>query len=163
MYDGFMSNIRYSIMILPRHANSILLRKFTDNVGQPTYDGFGSFYKESELPDEVAHRVLEENLQTKLSSQVVRKAAELKYYINKPTGLVDLNITVYFADISDYQDNAEVMQWFELTEIPYTQMHQATQKWLPVVLTLPELLKATVHIEQPDGHATGTVSEFTIN
>ena len=55
------------------------------------------------------------------------------------------------------------MQWFAPSEIPYLQIHEATGKWLPIILNKPDLLTATIKVAQPGNHTAGKVTEFTIN
>lgn len=154
-----MSDTRQSIMILPRRPDgSLLLQTWTNEQGTIT-DAFGSFYAIDENPEQIAQRELKSfDIQAQLS-----EVAHLQYFINKPTGLVDLRLTVYFADITDEPPLRPTMHWFAPADIPYKEMHPATGKWLPLLLDGHVPLQATVHVEQKGDHTTGVVTDFTLN
>ncbi len=158
-----MSDIRYSVMVLPRADNKILLRSFNDDEGGVHWDGFGSFYKVSNAPDATAVDVYSENFNTALSPGSLNNVADLTYFIDKPTGLVELHVTVYFADSDDdLTINAEMM-WFDQTQIPYLQMDESTGKWLPIVIKNTKLLTAMIKVEQSGDHTSGRVTDFIVN
>jgi len=155
-----MSDIRYSVMILPRRSDGkILLQTWTEE-GITTTDGFGSFYLIHEDPKQVARNEITRRFNIKV---VLTEAASLQYFIDKPTGLVDLKVIVYFADITDDKILEERMHWFASSDIPYSQMHEATRKWLPIILENHTQLKATIMVAQPGDHTSGKVTEFTVN
>ena len=155
-----MSDIRYSVMALPRRKdNRILLQSWTkENV--TITDGFGSFYHPDENPEQIAKRELAGNFGIEAT---LTKAAELQYFMDKPTGLIDLKVTVYFADVMEDPKLQQQMCWFSPSDIPYSQMHDATGKWLPIILEKPELLTATIKVSQPGNHTAGKVTEFTVS
>ena len=143
-------------MILPRRENGEVLLQSWTNAEATIIDGFGSFYRADEGSEETAQRVLGEwDIKARLT-----KAAQLQYYINKPTGLVDLRITIYFADVTADPPMRKTMQWFKPTGIPYAQMHPATGKWLPLLLNGQVPLEATVKVNQQGDHTKGIVTEF---
>jgi hypothetical protein len=159
-YTSNMSDERYSIMILPRRKNgNILLQTWTNDKGTIT-DGFGSFYQVDEDSQVIAQNVLTENLGIEAE---FTKAARLQYFIDKPTGLVDLKITVYFADIEQEPSLQEQMYWFAAIDVPYVQMHPATGKWLPLILSGHTPLLATIKVHQPGDHTAGQVTSFVVN
>lgn len=146
-------------MMLPRRPNGdILLQSWTKD-GTTTTDGFGSFYQPGDDPKQIAQKELSEKCSTRAN---LVEAANLQYFMDKPTGLVDLKITIYFADIAEEPILQEQMHWFAPDAIPYSQMHEATGKWLPIILKHPALLRATVKISQPGHHTAGKVTEFTV-
>lgn len=153
-----MNDKRYSVMVLPRRSDgSILLQSWTTDEGATT-DGFGSFYQANEDPKQTAEKVLSEfAIKARLN-----EAAKLQYFMDKPTGLVDLKITVYFADIDAEPWLQEQMHWFAADEVPYGQIHPATGKWLPLLLGGKVPLRAAVKVHQPGHHAKGKVTEFTV-
>jgi hypothetical protein len=154
-----MTDKRFSIMVLPRREDgSILLQTWTDEHGIIT-DGFGSFYHEHKNLLETVQKVLVEKINIK--AQLV-KAAKLQYFIDKPSGLVDLEVTVYFADVVEEIKNSKEMHWYTADDIPYEQMHPATEKWLPLLLNGNTTLRATIKVDQPGHHATGRVIEFLV-
>ena len=153
-----MNDKRYSVMVLPhRQDGSILLQTWETENGTVT-DGFGSFYQEGEDPEQTAAKVLEES---SIQAQL-HKVARLQYFMDKPTGLVDLKITIYFADIEKEPALQEQMHWFAPDDIPYKQIHPATGKWLPLLLGGHIPLKATIKVYQPGHHTKGKVTAFTI-
>lgn len=155
-----MPDVRYSVMILPRRSDgSILLQSWTKE-GVTTTDGFGSFYQPNENPEQIAKKELADNFGIEA---ILTRAAQLQYFMDKPTGLVDLKITIYFADVEKTPNLQQQMHWFAPNDIPYSQMHEATGKWFPIILEKPELLTATIKVSQPGDHNTGKVTEFTIN
>lgn len=157
-----MPDQRYSVMVLPVRHGKLLLQSFVKD-GQQAWDGFGRFYQAGETPKETAVRVFADNFMQAIDPARLVQRAQLQYFIDKSEGLVDLKITIYFAEVTSGSIEAENTEWFELSNIPYKQMHQATGKWLPILLGKPELLKATIRVNQPGDHTSGEVSEFTIN
>jgi hypothetical protein len=85
-------------------------------------DGFGSFYQADEDPKQTAAKELSKFGVKALLTEVAR----LQYFMDKPTGLVDLKITIYFADIEEEPSLQEQMHWFSPGDIPYVQIHPAT-------------------------------------
>ncbi|HSX05374.1 MAG TPA: NUDIX hydrolase [Candidatus Saccharimonadales bacterium] len=155
-----MPDKRYSVMILPRRNDgSILLQTWTKE-GKTITDGFGSFFQPGDDPEQIAQHELTEQFGIKAD---LTQAAQLQYFMDKPTGLVDLKITVYFADVTGNPILQEQMHWFAPSDIPYSQMHEATGKWLPIILKMPELLTATIKVAQPGHHTAGKVIEFTVS
>src|SRR5438552_2068242 len=112
-----MGEQRYSVMILPRRQEgSVLLQTWKTDQGTVT-DGFGSFYQAGEDPKQTAAKVLDEfGIHAQLA-----EAARLQYFMDKPTGLVDPKITIYFADIKEEPPLQEQMHWFAPSNIPYAQ------------------------------------------
>lgn len=154
-----MSDDRYSVMVIPhRKDGSILLQTWTNEQDTVT-DGFGSFYQAGEAPRQTAKKVLTEdfNIQGNFT-----EVARLQYFIDKPTGLVDLKITIYFADVTEEPSLQEQMHWFTPGDVPYAQMHPATGKWLPLLLNGQVPLLATIKVHQPGDHTKGVVTEFTV-
>ncbi|HSX30326.1 MAG TPA: NUDIX hydrolase [Candidatus Saccharimonadales bacterium] len=153
-----MNDKRYSVMILPRRQDdSLLLQSWTNEDGTVT-DGFGSFYQANEDPKQTAAKELGKfEIKAQLS-----EVARLQYFMDKPTGLVDLKITIYFADIEEEPLLQEQMHWFAPDDVPYAQIHPATGKWLPLLLAGQIPLKATIKVHQPGHHTKGKVTEFTV-
>lgn len=155
-----MSEKRYSVMVLPRRDDGgILLQSWTNERGTIT-DGFGSFYQEGESPGQTAQRVLAEDLNVHVP---VDEVARLQYFMDKPTGMVDLQVTVYFAVVTADTPLPEAAGWFMPSDVPYAQMHPATAKWLPMLLDGQVPLKATIKVNQQGDHTTGKLTEFTSN
>ena len=157
-YTSAVNDKRYSVMVLPRRQEgSILLQSWTKEDGVVT-DGFGSFYQAGEDSMQAASKVMAE---FGIKAQLV-EAARLQYFMDKPTGLVDLKIVVYFADIEDDPSLQEQMHWFASDDVPYNQMHPATGKWLPLLLAGQVPLKATIKVHQPGHHTKGKVTDFAV-
>jgi hypothetical protein len=103
-----MNDKRYSIMVLPRRQDgSILLQSWANEDGIVT-DGFGSFYQPDEDPKQAAAKVLSK---FGVKARLV-ESARLQYFMDKPEGMVDLKITVYFAQIEEEPVLQEHMHWF---------------------------------------------------
>jgi hypothetical protein len=149
-------------MVLPMHNDTILLQSFTDDMGGVIWDGFGSFYAPTDTPLATAIEVFSDIFKLTPSADSLHEAASLNYFIRKSTGLVDLHITVYFADADDKLVITGQMTWFNQNEIPYKQMHPATGKWLPIVLKSSEPVDATIKVEQLGDHTTGKVTAFVV-
>lgn len=155
-----MPDKRYSVMVLPKLKDKLLLQSFEKD-GDTTWDGFGSFYDGDDDPKETAQKVFEDSFADKIGDNRLVERAKLKYFIHKSTGLVELDITVYFAFPVDASLKRENSEWFDTANIPYSQMHPATGRWLPLLLKDTALLKAVISIEQPGDHTKGIVTEFT--
>ena len=153
-----MNDKRYSVMVLPRREDGgILLQSWTTEDGTTT-DGFGSFYQADEDPKQTAEKVMAEfGIKAQLA-----EVARLQYFMDKPTGLVDLKIAIYFANIKEEPSLQEQMHWFAPDDIPYAQIHPATGKWLPLLLAGQIPLRATIKVHQPGHHTKGKVTEFTV-
>lgn len=154
-----MAEKRYSVMVLPFSKGKILLQSF-ENKGETVWDGFGSFYSNSDSPEATAQKVFADKFKQNIRPEDLIVRANLQYLISKPSGLVDLEITIYFANVADTSLGGDNLKWFDDSNIPYEQMHIATGKWLPVILKRPELLKAIVRVDQPGDHTKGAVTEF---
>lgn len=156
-----MSDKRSSVMVLPVVGDKVLLQWF-ESKGQTMWDGFGSFYPNDNDSKVTAQKVFADSFKQSISPENLVERAKLKYYISKPSGLVDLDITIYFANLTTTSLSGKNTKWFDETNIPYSQMHVATGKWLPVLMKKPDLLKATLRVDQPGDHTNGTVTEFTV-
>jgi len=156
-----MSEKRKSVMVLPINGDKILLQSFKNLDGNLVWDGFGSFYQIEENPEVTANNVFIKNFRTKLSSEHLIKRARLNYQINKPNGLIDLDVTVYFAVVEHDLHLPDRAKWFMTSKIPYTNMHEATGMWLPLLLTRTDNVEAQIKVEQPADHTEGKVTEFT--
>lgn len=154
--------MRYSVMILPKKPEAVLLQSFTDDSGAVTWDGFGSFYETDQQPMVVAEEVFKAAFEATPKADAWHEVAHINYFINKPTGLVDLRTIIYFADWGASLVSPPAFRWFGLADIPYQRMHPATGKWLPLVLQGGGLLTARVSVEQPGHHAAGRVTEFSV-
>ncbi len=155
-----MPDKRYSVMVLPRRSDGNILLQTWTKEGKTTTDGFGSFFQPGDDPEQIAQKELTEQFGIKAT---LTQAAQLQYFMDKPTGLVDLKLTVYFADVTEDPRLQEQMHWFAPSDIPYSQMHEATGKWLPIIIEKPGLLTATIKVSQPGDHTVGKVTEFTIS
>lgn len=148
-------------MVLPYAGEKVLLQSFEKD-GTIVWDGFGSFYVNGDDPKKIAQKVFLDSFKQNLDLEALVERAKLKYFIRKPAELVDLDITIYFANLADTSLSIKNTEWFNSLSIPYDKMHVATGKWLPVLLQKPELLKASVRIDQPGDHTKGAVTGFEI-
>ncbi|MCW1908196.1 MAG: hypothetical protein KIH63_002535 [Candidatus Saccharibacteria bacterium] len=152
-----------SVMLLPKNENRLLLQSFTNPDGVVTWDGFGSFYSSEEDPASTAERVFKEYFKSTALHVRLKERARLNYLIDKPSGLVDLDVTVYFVDIDSSLPIPDHTKLFASENIPYAQMHQATGKWLPLLLEGSESINAQIKLKQSSDHTIGMVTEFTVN
>ncbi|MEI6481621.1 MAG: hypothetical protein WCO19_04975 [Candidatus Saccharibacteria bacterium] len=157
-----MTEKRKSVMVIPRCRDKILLQSFKNSNGDLVWDGFGNFYQDNEDPESTAEAVFSEHFKTELPPDLLKVRAQLNYLINKPDGLVDLDVTAYFADVDEDLSLPEHTNWFPIDAIPYSKMHVATGKWLPIILKKSSLLKAEIRVEQPGDHTKGIVTEFNL-
>ena len=156
-----MPEKRYSVMVLPNANGKLLLQSFESD-GQTIWDGFGGFYVSGDDPKKTAQKVFFDSFKQSINPETLVRRAKLKYFISKPSGLVDLDISIYFANLADTSLSTKKTKWFNTSNIPYDQMHVATGKWLPLLLKKPELFKATIRVDQPGDHTKGIVTEFTV-
>lgn len=156
-----MTEQRYSVMVLPYIENKLLLQSFSDD-GQTIWDGFGSFYQKGEDSKVTAQKVFVENFNSDIKLHNLTERAQLTYFITKPTGTVELKVTVYLAEVKSINIDNKKMKWFESTAIPLSHMHPATVKWLPGLLQDASYLNGIIRVDQPGNHTKGTVTEFTI-
>ena len=149
-------------MVLPQYENTILLQSFKAPNGALVWDGFGDFYDVAGDSLVTAVSVFTGHFKTVPSPETLHRRAQLNYLISKPAGLVDLDVTVYFVDVDNNLRMPKQAAWFTHSRVPYTQMHQATGKWLPILLKQSENINAQIKVTQTADHTNGIVTEFTV-
>ena len=157
-----MSEKRKSVMVLPITGNQILLQSFTNPDDSIIWDGFGRFYTNKEDPISTAEAVSLDYFKSISLPIKLDERARLNYFIEKPGGMVNLDVTVYTAETDIGLQMPDHAKWFTIGEIPYVQMHQATGKWLPLLLSRSEHIDAKIKVEQLTDHTAGVVTEFTV-
>ena len=160
-----MKSTRYSVMILPKAGNQILLQKLKLSSEKSEYwDGFGSFYNVNESSLKIAQKVFIDNFEAKVELNQLELVAELIFSIEKPHEIVTLYTDIYFINMDEHTKklliNKPSFRWHKFDDIPYHLMHQATGQWLPLVIK-GEHIKAKIIVKQLKNHLNGVLEKFT--
>ncbi len=158
-----MSKQKFSIMLLPMNKGKLLLQSFIYEKDEKTWDGFGSFYNDKKEIGMVAKTVYEQYFMNEISLESFKERAKLNYLIDKPSGVVDLRVTVFLIELPMNSDVPQNCTWFEQEDIPYNKMHPATAMWLPEILGgNGDTVHADICVSQPKTHNKGIVTKFSL-
>ncbi len=153
-------NKKYSVMVLPKHTDKLLLQKITEPDGSYFWDGFGSFCNEDESFAEASQRVVSSCFNKTKTISTPEEVAIVRFIIKKPDLTVDLETHIYFLAVdSDQLAHEENCNWFSPRNIPYPQMHMSTERWLSTLLQEGPIV-ANLTVNQANHHAKGIVEEF---
>lgn len=121
------------------NKNKILLGLKKRGFGKGKWNGYGGKKEDGETIEEAVVREIYEEMNVKLTTNNLRKVAEIDFFfpeIEKDKGW-DQTVHVFFAD--DWAGNPEETeemkpQWFKIEDIPMNDMWIDDPHWLPHVL-----------------------------
>jgi 8-oxo-dGTP diphosphatase len=117
-----------------REGRILLQRKTAGRFGEGKWNGPGGKLGPGETPDECARREVRE--ETGLCVHSLRLHAALRHYFGKvdePDWIVYQFSTTEFEGKPKDSDEGE-LRWFPVDEIPYHEMWQDDEHWLPLLL-----------------------------
>jgi len=123
-----------TVTILMDNDRVLLQRKTQGRFGEGKWNGPGGKLKPGETPEECAVReVMEE---TGLRVRDIQLHGALKHYfgdIDEPTWIVyQFATTDYQGDPKESEEGE--LRWFPVDQIPYEEMWQDDEHWLPLLL-----------------------------
>jgi len=124
-----------AIICIILRGDSILLQKKTPGrFGEGKWNGPGGKLRPGETPEECAVREVQE--ETNLRVRSLRLHGALSHYFGEkeePDWIVYQFSTTEFEGEPEESDEGE-LRWFPLAEIPYSEMWQDDEHWLPLLL-----------------------------
>jgi 8-oxo-dGTP diphosphatase len=117
-----------------REGRILLQRKTAGRFGEGKWNGPGGKLGPGETPDECARREVRE--ETGLCVHSLRLHGALRHYFGKvdePDWIVYQFSTTEFEGKPKDSDEGE-LRWFPVDEIPYHEMWQDDEHWLPLLL-----------------------------
>ncbi|UCD44979.1 MAG: 8-oxo-dGTP diphosphatase [Candidatus Bathyarchaeota archaeon] len=126
--------IHATVTIIRQGDKILLQRKSSGRFGGGKWNGPGGKLQPNETPEECAAREVHE--ETGLAIANLRHHGALKHYFgdtDEPTW------TVHQFSTSDYEGEPKEseegeLRWFHVDEIPYKEMWQDDEHWLPLLL-----------------------------
>lgn len=105
--------------------------------GAGKYNGYGGKVLEGETIEQAALRETEEESKLKLNS--LNKVGEIEFHFPEIKAK-EWNQKVHVFLISEYEGIPEeseemTVEWFDLSNLPYSQMWETDTHWLPVILS----------------------------
>jgi len=123
-----------TVTIIIDNDKVLLQKKTQGRFGEGKWNGPGGKLKPGETPEECAMREVKE--ETGLRVRDVRLHGALKHYfgdVDEPTWVVyQFAATDYKGDIKESEEGE--LRWFPVDEIPYEEMWQDDEHWLPLLL-----------------------------
>ena len=123
-----------TVTIIMDKGRVLLQRKTQGRFGEGKWNGPGGKLKEGETPEECAIRETLEETGLKVSD--VRLHGALKHYfgdVDEPTWIVyQYAATDYQGDPKESEEGE--LRWFPVDQIPYSEMWQDDEHWLPLLL-----------------------------
>lgn len=123
-------------LVVDHSAQKILLGYKKRGFGQGKWNGFGGKVQDGETIEEAAIRELNEESSVTASRSHITKVADLTFLFNaKP----EWNQVVHVFAIGHWegipQESDEMKpQWFSFSKIPFQEMWNDDQHWLPLIL-----------------------------
>ncbi|MCW3978563.1 MAG: 8-oxo-dGTP diphosphatase [Candidatus Bathyarchaeota archaeon] len=117
-----------------REGRILLQRKTTGRFGEEKWNGPGGKLRPSETPEDCARREVHE--ETDLRVRDLRLHGALRHYFGKvdePDWIVHQFSATEFEGEPKDSDEGE-LRWFLVDEIPYQEMWQDDEHWLPLLL-----------------------------
>lgn len=117
----------------------VLLPKKTKKIGAGRRNGYGGGVEEKEEIFASALRELFEESGVRGKKESVKKVAELRFKNTASDGLEwDILVHVFFVygwdgEVEETEEMVDP-KWFSFDDMPWSEMMEADQKWLPLVL-----------------------------
>ncbi|KPJ85054.1 MAG: hypothetical protein AMS17_15060 [Spirochaetes bacterium DG_61] len=125
----------HATVTIVREGNKLLLqKKSTGRFGEGKWNGPGGKLKPYETLEECAVREVMEETSLRVSS--LKLHGTLKHYfgnVDEPAWIVyQLSTTDYQGELRESEEGE--LRWFPVDEIPYGEMWQDDEHWLPLLL-----------------------------
>ncbi len=127
---------------------SILLPKKTRKIGAGRRNGYGGGVEEGEEIVASALRELFEESEVRGKRESVKKVAELRFKNTTSDGL-DWDILVHMFFVHEWEGEVKETEemidpkWFSFDAMPWDEMMEADQKWLPLALSGKKVIVRT--------------------
>ena len=130
--------------------NKVLLAMKADKIGKDCWNGYGGGIENGESPNQSAIRELEEEAGVVTFAEVMEKVAIVDFHNTKSDGKQFVcRVYVYLVRrwSGEPQETEEMLTptWFEIDNLPFSQMMPADRIWLPYVLSGKKIM-AEAHL-----------------
>ncbi len=126
--------IHATVTIIRRGDKILLQRKSSGRFGEGKWNGPGGKLRPGETPEECAEREVQE--ETGLAVANMRHHGALNHYFgetHEPTWTVHQFSTADYEGEPKESEEGE-LRWFPVDEIPFKEMWQDDEHWLPLLL-----------------------------
>ena len=112
--------------------SQVLLALIEYSPGDRKWNGIGGFVEENELPEEAVVREIREETFIEVNKKDLIRVKELDLDIH----LVVFKANKWSGELKIKDESLKELKWFKFDEIPYNQMHENNDKWVPEILNL---------------------------
>jgi len=133
------------------NKNEICLGYKKRSFGEGYWNGFGGKVKQGETPEESAVREIEEESTLRIDVENLEKIARIEFLFEDDTHLEVHTFFVRQWEGEPKETEEMRPEWFAFGSIPYKEMWEDDQHWLPRVL-LGEKLEGKVWFDHTDRH-----------
>lgn len=110
--------------------DKVLLALIEYAQGNRKWTGIGGIVEENETPDEAVIRGINEETFIKVDKENLTKFKELDLDIH----LIIYKTKKWSGELKIKDPSIKELKWFKANEIPYDQMYEDNDKWLPELL-----------------------------
>ena len=115
--------------------NKILLALIEYSPNDRKWNGIGGFVNENEAPEDAVIREINEETFIKIRKEDLIKLKELDLDIN----LIIYKTNKWGGELKIKDPSLKELKWFRFDKVPYDQMHEGNDKWLPELLNKADL------------------------
>ncbi len=112
--------------------NKVLLALIEYSPNDRKWNGIGGFVEENESPEDAVVREISEETFIQVDKNDLTRVKELDLDIR----LIIFKTKKWIGELKIKDSSLKELKWFEFDKIPYSQMHEGNDKWLPEVLKL---------------------------
>ncbi len=113
--------------------NKVLLAHIQYPEGKKLWNGIGGFVNKGEKLEDALIREISEETYIQVSKDEVRLVKELDEDIR----LLIFKINNWKGELKIKDSSIKELRWFKFDEIPFSEMHDGNEKWLPDLLKTP--------------------------
>lgn len=96
------------------------------------WSGIGGFADEGESLVEAIVREFQEETHISIRKEDLKKAGEIDY----PSMLLNVFVTdKWSGELKAKEPTIKKLRWFSKNNLPYSEMHEGNDKWLPLILS----------------------------
>lgn len=111
--------------------NKVLLALIEYSPNDRKWNGIGGFVEENESPEDATVREISEETFIQIDKNDLIRVNELDF---ENVNLIVFKIGKWSGEIKTKDPSLKELKWFEFNKIPYSQMHEDNDKWLPEIL-----------------------------